>query len=151
MANILQINNLNTLVRSLNPIVVNNISLCRTIPYISMYNGNDWRNKIVDINKGSYVKHLIYGNNFYELFLISWNNSSSNWHGHPENGCVMKVLSGTLHEYTHNNGIIHYRLLKENDVGFKISNDMHNIVSAGINHSLHIYSPIGYKARKSLK
>jgi hypothetical protein len=107
--------------------------------------------RVVDINEGSYVKHLIYGNNFYELFLISWNNTSSNWHGHPDNGCVMKVLSGTLHEYTHNGGRVQYRLLKESDVGFKMSNDMHNIVSAGVNHSLHIYSPIGYRERKYIR
>jgi len=146
------VTNLSTLVRCLNNIIINNnASLCRTIPYISMYRGNDWRNRIVDINKGSYVKHLIYGNNFYELFLISWNDTSSKWHHHPENGCVMKVLCGTLHEYTHNGGIVHYRLLKENDVGFKMSMDAHNIVSTGINHSLHIYSPIGYREIKQIK
>ncbi len=148
MANI---NNLSTLVRHLNRIIVNNnSSLCRTIPYISAYNGDDWKNRIVAINEKSYVKHLIYGNNFYELFLISWNNASSKWHGHPDNGCVMKILSGSLHEYTHDNGIIRYRLLKEKDIGFKMSNDMHNIISCGVNHSLHIYSPICYRERKSI-
>ena len=146
------VTNLSTLVRCLNHIIINkNASLCRTIPYVLMYNGDDWKNRVVKINEGSYIKHLIYGNNFYQLYLISWNNTSSKWHGHPENGCVMKVLSGTLHEYTYHGGYVHYRLLKENDVGFKISNDMHNIISTGINHSLHIYSPIGYRERKYLR
>lgn len=144
------ISNLSTLVRCLNNVVTKNTILCKTIPYISLYNGNDWRNKIININENSYVKQLLYGNNSYELFLISWNNTSSKWHRHPTNGCVMKILSGELHEYTHVNGVINYRLLKENDIGFKINNNMHNIVSTGINHSLHIYSPIGYMERKRI-
>lgn len=145
------INSLKTLVVSLNTIIINNnISLHHTIPYISSYCGNDWKHTVVDINKRSYVKHLIYGNCFYELFLISWNDTSSKWHSHPANGCVMKVLSGNLHEYTHFNGIINYRMLNENNIGFKRCDALHNIISNGINHSLHLYSPVGYRLKKYL-
>ena len=43
-------------------------------------------------------------NELFEIIIISWNyNQKSPIHNHPENGCLMKILKGSLTEEKYNN------------------------------------------------
>ena len=72
-----------------------NVSVAYDI--IKNYNENDWTEYITETT--SYNKNLIYRNNIYEIFLISWSEDvSTKLHNHPMNGCILKILSGQLVE-----------------------------------------------------
>jgi hypothetical protein len=93
-----------------------------------------------------YEKKIIYKNDIYELILISWNiNSSSRFHYHPENGCLMKVLSGELLEYKIIDSGVDFNIQKnkflKGDLNILNGEDLHKIHSLDVSHSLHLYSP----------
>ena len=95
-----------------------------------------------------YKKNLIYRNKDYELFLICWKPGQiSKIHNHSDNGCVFKVLEGTMTEFKYD--IKNIKLLEEkkydfNNVGY-IDNEMafHKFGNLDSNQSisLHLYSP----------
>lgn len=68
------------------------------------YEGTDWKNITLNITRpdpilNGYHKYLFFKNEEFELYLITWSpNAKSPIHNHPEKGCFMKVLDGTLSE-----------------------------------------------------
>lgn len=125
---------------------INNIKNIYTI--INYYKVNDFHkdfNNYIIKNPTNYEKSIIYKNDDYELVLISWaNNAFANYHNHPKNGCVMKVLDGVLLE---NESI----LMKEGDSKFKYHKDFHCVRALEQSYSLHYYSPPNYYGLKSVK
>jgi len=60
---------------------------------LKKYNGKDWSEHIINDTSLNYIKKLVYENDNYEVFVVSWMpNRSSTIHDHAENGCVFKVL-----------------------------------------------------------
>lgn len=108
----------------------------------------------VTINPHHYHRSKVFENDFFEIYIITWNTyQRSQFHDHSENGCSMLLLQGELlEEITNNNNTVtttsHY---KEGDVTF-INNDvgLHRISnpsSTNIAISLHVYSPPNHKAK----
>ena len=105
----------------------------------------DWR-KYVIFNKYNYNKNIIYRNTIFEIIIISWlPGQYTSLHGHPENGCLMKVLYGTLNETLLINKTYKETIINTNEVMF-IKNNKHIIsnVSNKCSISIHIYSPPNY-------
>ncbi len=86
----------------------------------------------------------------YELLLCCWKpGQESPFHGHPDKGCLVKILQGTLsEERKFTNGRTAVREISVNDVGYitdkigihRVSNNTkENAVS------LHLYAPGGYR------
>jgi hypothetical protein len=106
------------------------------------YKNNDWLEYAIN-KPTNYDKNIVYKNDIYELILISWDkNSCSNFHYHPLNGCIMKVLSGELVEYKIiDNFNIQKKILLKGDLNILNGEDFHKIHALDISHSLHLYSP----------
>lgn len=117
--------------------------------YVQNYNDDDYK-KYIQLTKGQYSKKLIYRNELFEVYLITWDkNVISKIHDHSNFGCIMKVLEGTLHEHLYDNNLNYTSENKyiTNSTSF-ISNVIgyHKILNKdNISVSLHIYSPPNYK------
>jgi predicted metal-dependent enzyme (double-stranded beta helix superfamily) len=117
------------------------------------YNGNDW-NDHVKFCKEKYAKHPVLENEHIAIFVICWEvGQFSCIHDHPENGCLMRTLSGKLIEnvYANNNGqfeVCKTNALDKDGVSYiQGKNGLHNIRNGcdGKTVSLHVYSPPGHK------
>ena len=54
---------------------------------------------LVKFSSDKYCRTLMYRNNKYEIYVIGWlPNQETIYHHHPEGGCIMKILEGTLIE-----------------------------------------------------
>ena len=106
----------------------------------------NWRDYII-FNNYKYSKNIIYRNTIFEIIMISWlPGQNTRLHGHPKNGCLMKVLYGSLNEVTFiNNKKYTETKINTNDITF-IKNNKHIIsnVSDKCCISIHIYSPPNY-------
>tara|TARA_B110000037_G_scaffold85086_1_gene100956 strand:- start:1027 stop:1467 length:441 start_codon:yes stop_codon:yes gene_type:complete len=115
-------NSLHKLTLNINKIYnKNNINkdLLQLKTLINKYNGDDWT-KYIKYSK-NYDKKLIYNNNLYELFVISWMPQSQSYiHDHSNNGCLFKILNGNLTEYLYNKDI---ELIKKKNI-LKITLDI---------------------------
>ena len=128
------------------PDMLNYIDLKKVINHYKNY---------LNSNNRYYKIHLFTINNM-ECFFILWDkNSESKIHDHPENGCVFKVLYGSLDEVLYNTNDI--TIFKENqyDTGYigyidnkkgyhKIMNKNHSDYTV----SIHFYSPPGYVCKE---
>lgn len=125
------------------------IDLCNVL---ESYNSDDWCD-YVQFDNTKYLKHLVYSNDYIDIFIICWNtNQKSGVHDHPENGCLMRILEGKLQEdiYIKDDGQYKFyfssRIL-EGGATYKEKNlCVHDIINiANKTVSLHIYSPPNYK------
>jgi cysteine dioxygenase len=104
-------------------------------------------------NTYGYYKKLIYSNDKFELYLIFWSPyASSPIHDHPEQGCVMKLLSGQLIEevFINKNNTInfdHRNIIFVNDINNRYGNEIvHRILNLdNFSISLHLYFPPKFK------
>lgn len=122
------------------------------IHILEAYTGIDWQ-QYVKFDNEKYVRNNVYSNEYIDILIICWgNNQSSRVHDHPEKGCLMKILDGTLQEDLYVKRETSYLFIKSNtlekdSIAYKEStNCVHDIIA--INNravSLHIYSPSGYK------
>ena len=105
--------------------------------------------KFIKINKNKYSRNILYRNDLYEVIVITWlSGQYTKLHGHPENGCLMKVLYGELNEIIFDNkNNIKERTIKKNNITFINDNLGKHIISNLSNSpsiTLHIYSPPNY-------
>lgn len=130
--------NLIELIEKLNIILTPNSNVLEGKKYLIKYDADDWKKYIKETD--FYEKNLIYRNDIYEIFLISWNkDSKTKFHNHPKNGCLLKILEGTLIEsYSISSNITE---LNPNDISHINHNMYHSITSINNSYSLHIYSP----------
>jgi cysteine dioxygenase len=104
------------------------------------YNKDDWRN-YVSFDNIHYKRNLVYKNDIFEIILICWKkNQESPIHDHPENGCIFKVLEGSIIELKKNS----IRTLNINDIGYSIGKNVHQIKAIQDTITLHVYSPPNY-------
>ena len=113
------------------------------------YNSDDWKQYIKFNNmKYNRIKLNKYSNDVFEFVLICWSpNQESPIHNHPTNGCIMKVLDGSLEEtlYDTNMNMLGMSIYNKNNTSY-IDNmkGIHKIKSNDFSVSLHIYSPPNY-------
>lgn len=104
----------------------------------------NWR-KYIKLNTKKYCKNCIFRNDKYELYIISWMPKQyTNLHSHPKNGCIMKILNGSLNEIRiKNNEIIENNYFTNQSTFMSNSYGKHIIsnISSEITISLHLYSP----------
>lgn len=94
-----------------------------------------------------------YNPQHFDPYLLIWSkNNFSPIHDHPERGCILKVLKGSIKEIRYSNPElkeIQTSVLNEGDTSYihdiegfhKVKNNNQEKLSI----SLHIYSPKGYK------
>ena len=136
---------LNELFEKINEKMENNDKLDSFLYLVNDYNGNDWKD-YVSFSEEKYKKNLVKKNDKLEMFIICWNNNQkSGIHNHPINGCIMKVLEGSLNEFECDNSglLLNHNVLSVNDLGYKEGNKvLHSIENSNEKSvSLHIYSP----------
>ena len=136
-----QIKNLYNLTRQLDKLLINNKNVINAIDIFKIYNGNDWKKYITKTD--SYSRSVISRNENYELLLLSWNKfSSTPYHNHPKNGCLIKLVEGVISENTINNTSTNtIKLFYPNDISYKNGNEYHKITALKKSYSLHLYSP----------
>jgi hypothetical protein len=104
----------------------------------------------------TYQKTLLFRNEQFETYQINWNkNAETIIHQHPKNGCIMKVIQGSLQEKLYqtisypieqkemtNKYEIKNTIYKINDVSYIDDTiGLHKIIALEDSISLHIYSP----------
>ena len=122
---------------------------------IENYKDTDWKkHKSFFINSSNsydkskkYYKNIIYQNDSFELILIKWEKGAqTSIHGHPDNGCILKLLEGKLKEEKYNK----FNKYKSSELGINSVGYMHNnlgthkIIALEESYSLHLYSPPKY-------
>ena len=121
--------------------------------YLENYNSLDYK-KFINLKNNIYNKELVYRDNKFELFIISWNkNQYSGIHNHSGKGCLFKILEGEIVESRYNiknlekESMIKYD--KYSDISY-IDNRLYYHKMENIFNipciSLHIYSPPDFKA-----
>jgi hypothetical protein len=123
------------------------------ISELEAYQGTDWKKFASDEEK----RMLVYRNSNFDIIIRSWPAKSSiGLHNHPINGCIFKMLEGSLEEYivyTSSELVSNSTVEVEDGVKY-ISNDIgyHSIRNPSENRSvsLHIYCP-GYYIPKFIK
>lgn len=146
----------------------NGISLISMLDLVEKYHGTDWKDYIQYFND-SYHKELIFQENAidnsdhgigisiqkksFDVYIISWKaGQSSKIHDHPIQGCLMKVLDGTLEEqlYNNTNQIVYLKTnkLEKDNICYHENNlILHKIIPTEDSVSLHIYSPAKFQQR----
>lgn len=116
---------------------------------IESYKENDWI-KYVKINPNTFNRRLIYRNNIFDVYIITWNvGQKANVHDHSKHGCWLSILEGELEEIVYDSNLKKKKvnILREGDKGF-MKNDLgyHSISNKRekIAVSLHVYSPSGH-------
>lgn len=97
----------------------------------------------------NYCRVPLIANEQYNLLLCCWKpGQNAPLHGHPDQGCLVKILSGSLtEEVVYNNGEKEIRINTATDVAYihdaigkhSVSNDSDQDAI-----SLHLYAPGGY-------
>ena len=85
----------------------------------------------------------------FDMYTISWlPEQKSSIHDHPQNGCIMYLISGTLEEKIYNKKLelIETKIIKGPYIGYiHDSIGFHSIQCIDKAIALHIYSPGKYK------
>jgi hypothetical protein len=91
----------------------------------------------------------LFENESFSLVFIKWNlNSFTKIHDHPDKGCIMRVLNGSLKEETFSLrlNLISTNVLTDDKIGYKKGNKiLHKITALKDSMSLHVYIPGYYK------
>ena len=109
------------------------------------YNICNWE-KFMKFNNKTYCRNRIYKNDLFEIVLITWRpGDCSKLHSHPENGCIMKLLKGTLYEtiVSNQNKTINnqYHTKDVSYIDDKKGRHIISNLSDKLSVSLHLYSP----------
>lgn len=98
------------------------------------------------IIKNKYTKYKIYRDETIEVLIISWDrNVETDFHKHPKNGCILKLLEGKLRENILIKNKLSKKNLQKNSISYIDDNiGMHSITAKEGSYSLHIYSPPGF-------
>ena len=120
--------------------------------YLINYMDNDYL-QYVEFKNDVFNKKMIYSDKNIDAYIISWTTNSSKIHNHPQNGCLLKCLSGKLIEELYLNEIFKQTFqtksfLQENDIIYRSgSRILHKILPQENSVTLHIYSPPDFKLK----
>ena len=105
---------------------------------------------LVEFCEEHYKKIVVTRNENYEVYLICWRaGQNTRIHDHPDGGCLMKLISGTLLEenYRSDGTFLYPRTYIPSMYGFKCGkNVVHRITAMEDSVSIHVYFPPNYKA-----
>lgn len=129
-------------------------------PLLEQYKGDDWMDYKVKMNSteknyNNYKRMPIVfdelnqsiNDNIFGMYLIEWNSfCHTSVHNHPEGGCLMKILDGSIIEQRFMNAesFSTIEVFNTNDISYINDNlGIHRIMNDKIYnaYSLHIYSP----------
>ena len=124
-------------------------SIAPLIPIVEKYCGDDWR-QFISFNSLKYnripLNHL--KNRDIEFVLIAWSKGQmAPLHNHPQNGCIVKILSGNISEFQYDmhRELKEIRHCREGDITYMDDTlGLHEVVATDNSISLHIYSPPNY-------
>lgn len=113
-------------------------------------------NEECNLHDNEYVRELVYREDRFEIYIIRWApGSKSKIHDHSEQGCVMKLLTGTLVETRFDSesletldSIIHTADTQASFI--HNSNAVHSVENQSTDSralSVHIYAPPNYVAQ----
>jgi hypothetical protein len=93
----------------------------------------------------TYKRHLIGISEHIEVYIIAWGTQAdSQFHGHPEGGCWMRCLEGTLYEQTPSAHKV--KEIKNHIIGYQKGKEgIHRIISNDLAYSIHVYSTLEQK------
>lgn len=125
--------------------------MCTIINSSNIYN-ELLDSKLIEWTDGNYNKKRIdkLSSDDFDMYTISWlPEQKSPIHDHPQYGCIMFLISGTLEEKIYNKKLelVKTKKIKGPYIGY-IDNKLgfHSIKCIDKAVSLHIYSPGKYKA-----
>lgn len=119
---------------------------------LASYTGDDWKEYCKFCNQ-NYKRNIVSRTGLLDVMVICWNNKQeSGIHDHPEGGCLLRVMQGTLTEEVYlledeqpkKTKVNH---VKVDDISYKIgASGLHNIINPEDSKSvtLHLYSPGSY-------
>ena len=113
---------------------------------IKKYNDNDWK-EYRCLNDQSYNKIFVNGNEDFDMYIITWDKfQKSKIHDHSSNGCVFKILEGSITEEHYDNNLkyIGFKKFYEDCIGYIDDYiQLHKMVNYNetVAVTLHIYSP----------
>ena len=135
-----------SLVNLIEPIIKNETCLLEILDIIKSFNFSDFPRYQ---NDRKFLKRKIFQGKTFEIFLIFWpKDYCKDYHKHPNNGCILKVLNGQLLEIIKENE--HSPIEKQyiRDIGNTSYIDnykgTHKIIALEDSLSIHIYSPPGF-------
>ncbi len=106
-----------------------------------------WTNHIL-LNRNKYSKKKIYSDSLFEIVIITWlPHQHTKIHQHPKNGCIMKILKGSLNEIQFQKEKIIENRYNQGDTTYihdKIGSHIISNIDSSPCISLHIYSPPGF-------
>jgi hypothetical protein len=139
------------LISKLDFLITSNICLLEVMDFIKFFNFSPIN---IDgffpreVSKNSIQRKIIHRNSNYEIIVIYWPaETMKDYHYHPNNGCILYVLTGKLLEIIKkNNDHKEYQYLRENGDTSYIDDHkgIHKIVALEDSISIHIYSPPGF-------
>ncbi|MCP4524139.1 MAG: hypothetical protein GY828_08025 [Candidatus Gracilibacteria bacterium] len=113
------------------------------------YENTDWE-KYKNINLETYNREYFYQGDDFEIIVVTWGSGQeTSIHGHPKNGCFVKVLEGELCEelYTSKKRKLADSIFRVGDIRY-LDDEIgyHKILNKSSRESvsLHIYSPGNY-------
>jgi hypothetical protein len=136
----------------------NKFKLINIKPILDQYGGDDWMDfkKIQPLNFDINYRRIPIvfeefnqnkNNNIFGMYLIAWNPfCHTSVHNHPEGGCLMKILDGSIKEQRFMNAesFSIVNSLNKDDISY-IHDDigLHRILNENntTSYSLNIYSP----------
>ena len=113
------------------------------------YVGLDWCKLIKHNFEGEYNKQLLFKNANFDIYLIVWKpHANVRYHDHSKNGCLFKILKGSLHEIRKlkEGKYISQECIEKKNYYIDDNIGIHSIQNKNIEYtySLHIYSPPNY-------
>lgn len=114
-------------------------------PLVLKYSGSDWKTYIQETNQ-PFLKYTVFRNEAFEAVLIHWKSGfATDFHAHPSNGCILKVLDGTLKETVKSGCFTTDTVYTQSSVSYMHdSKGVHKVTAITDATSLHIYAPPGF-------
>lgn len=147
---------LNNLIGKINKSLQNGQKLKEMSSIMLSYKGTDWEN-FMNFCSDHYTRNLVYRDNNIEVLIICWNRQQgSRIHDHPENGCIVKLLTGKLFEelydLSHENRPVlkSSREINANMISYQEgSRGLHKITNPTdqVAVSIHVYSPPNHQIK----
>lgn len=123
-------------------------------PWMRAYSGTDWR-QFLPAKSPNGNQVVLLQNSYCKLSLIYWEpNRRSAKHGHPERGCLLKILSGSLVETRYDPFDLE-RVIDRCELGKGAMGYVHDMLALHVVDnpysrpavSLHLYAPGIYTPR----
>tara|TARA_B110000208_G_scaffold1265_1_gene1665 strand:+ start:406 stop:840 length:435 start_codon:yes stop_codon:yes gene_type:complete len=129
---------------------ISSINLCKH--FVNRYNGDDWKqfinykDKIKYDDMGYSKIKLPLRTDYKQLYLLEWEkNALTNKHKHYDEGCLFKILEGSLKESLFDKNQNQFRIMYHgiDNISYLNNKNIYHSIKNNNNdksYSLHIYS-----------